>query len=190
MNLQDFKEKIAYVTDQEICGELSKVWLSKVDDSFITIEGMDDDFKRLLKYGIIEEVQSNNGRVSSIGFNPTEQKWYGWSHRAIYGFGVGSTCEKGNIHYHPVEEDFLEDCVRFWTDENALNLRGEEASENGVKGVRVFWTRSNNIPNKKLRGEITSIFTAYPDSWGRGEWIAQTLEDAKIMAQDFSSGCS
>lgn len=27
--------------------------------------------------------------VCSIGFNETEQKWYGWSHRAMCGFGVG-----------------------------------------------------------------------------------------------------
>lgn len=25
----------------------------------------------------------------SIGFNEQEQKWYGWSHRAICGFGIG-----------------------------------------------------------------------------------------------------
>lgn len=28
--------------------------------------------------------------VCSIGFNEAEQKWYGWSHRAICGFGVGN----------------------------------------------------------------------------------------------------
>ncbi len=27
--------------------------------------------------------------VCSIGFNENEQKWYGWSHRAICGFGIG-----------------------------------------------------------------------------------------------------
>ena len=27
--------------------------------------------------------------VCSIGFNESEQKWYGWSHRAICGFGIG-----------------------------------------------------------------------------------------------------
>lgn len=27
--------------------------------------------------------------VCSIGFNKQEQKWYGWSHRAICGFGIG-----------------------------------------------------------------------------------------------------
>jgi hypothetical protein len=28
--------------------------------------------------------------VSSIGFNSDENKWYGWSHRAICGFGIGN----------------------------------------------------------------------------------------------------
>ena len=27
--------------------------------------------------------------VCSIGFNPEQQKWYGWSHRSIVGFGIG-----------------------------------------------------------------------------------------------------
>lgn len=25
-----------------------------------------------------------------------EQKWYGWSHRAIYGFGIGDIVEEGD----------------------------------------------------------------------------------------------
>lgn len=32
--------------------------------------------------------------VCSIGFNEKEQKWYGWSHRAMKGFGVGDTPEE------------------------------------------------------------------------------------------------
>lgn len=27
--------------------------------------------------------------ICSIGFNEKEQKWYGWSHRAMCGFGIG-----------------------------------------------------------------------------------------------------
>ncbi|MDY6857474.1 MAG: hypothetical protein SWO11_22775 [Thermodesulfobacteriota bacterium] len=27
--------------------------------------------------------------ICSIGFNESEQKWYGWSHKAICGFGIG-----------------------------------------------------------------------------------------------------
>lgn len=35
-------------------------------------------------------------KVCSIGFNEKEQKWYGWSHRAIFGFGIGSIVEEGS----------------------------------------------------------------------------------------------
>ncbi len=31
----------------------------------------------------------------SIGLNEKEQKWYGWSHRAIFGFGIGDIVEEG-----------------------------------------------------------------------------------------------
>ena len=34
--------------------------------------------------------------VCSIGFCDREQKWYGWSHRALYGFGVGDVVKEGD----------------------------------------------------------------------------------------------
>lgn len=40
-------------------------------------------------------------KVASIGFNPKTQEWYGWSHRALYGFGIGSQTKKGHVGYHP-----------------------------------------------------------------------------------------
>jgi len=33
--------------------------------------------------------RSPTGGIAVIGFNESEQKWYGWSHRAICGFGLG-----------------------------------------------------------------------------------------------------
>ena len=41
--------------------------------------------KFLEQHGI--KTVSCNG--AAIGFSEKEQKWYGWSHRAIYGFGIG-----------------------------------------------------------------------------------------------------
>ena len=35
--------------------------------------------------------------VCSIGFNPANQKWYGWSHRAIVGFGIGDKLFEENF---------------------------------------------------------------------------------------------
>jgi hypothetical protein len=40
-----------------------------------------------------------NSKTVSVGYSPKERKWYGWSHRAKYGFGVGSTVKKGDIAY-------------------------------------------------------------------------------------------
>lgn len=45
--------------------------------------------KFLDKHGIKSE------RVG-LGFSEKEQKWYGWSHRAIYGFGIGSEVKDGD----------------------------------------------------------------------------------------------
>lgn len=49
------------------------------------------------KYGIEQfEIADPSHKVCSIGFSPREQKWYGWSHRAIFGFGIGSVVKEGD----------------------------------------------------------------------------------------------
>lgn len=39
--------------------------------------------------GIAPELADKSHSVCSIGFCEKEDKWYGWSHRAIQGFGIG-----------------------------------------------------------------------------------------------------
>jgi len=56
------------------------------------IEGKDgksglEKFKE--KHGIVSEKSKPSHSNHSIGYSEKEQKWYGWSHRAIVGFGVG-----------------------------------------------------------------------------------------------------
>lgn len=48
------------------------------------------------KWGIEPELKSPNSSVCSIGFCKKDQKWFGWSHRAIYGFGVGDVVKEGD----------------------------------------------------------------------------------------------
>ena len=50
----------------------------------------------IVKKGIKPEKANPTHNVCSIGFCEKEQKWYGWSHRAIYGFGIGSKVEEGD----------------------------------------------------------------------------------------------
>ena len=53
------------------------------------------------KRGIQPIKASDTNGVCSIGYSVKDGKWYGWSHRALYGFKVGSTCKKGDCHYVP-----------------------------------------------------------------------------------------
>ena len=41
--------------------------------------------------------KSKNIYSTPIGFSEKEQKWYGWSHRAIHGFKVGDKCKDGDL---------------------------------------------------------------------------------------------
>ena len=58
----------------------------------------------LWKRGIIPELKNSDSTICSIGFCEREQKWYGWSHRAICGFGIGDMI---------FEEDFGDDRTPF-----------------------------------------------------------------------------
>jgi len=146
------------------------------------------------KYGVrnLQRISKYTYAPCSIGFNEQEQKWYGWSHRAIFGFGIGSKVDIGSCAYTPKDEaDSIAHGIRFWSDEDRLNVRaGEITEEDGRRGVSIIWEYSKNIPNEKLREKISSVFWDFPDEYGRGEWIAETLEDAKQMAIDFANGIS
>lgn len=87
-------------------------------------------YRLCVKRGIRPELRTPDSRVCSIGFSTKDGKWYGWSHRAIFGFKVGSKCRKGDCHYKARKEG------------------------------------------------------------GRGEWVAKTIADAKLMACDFAEGVS
>lgn len=49
------------------------------------------------KHGIVGEKRSGEHVADSIGFSEKEQKWWGWSHRAIYGFEVGHKVKEGHM---------------------------------------------------------------------------------------------
>ncbi len=50
----------------------------------------------VVKWGIKPEKANPSHNVCSIGFCEREQKWAGWSHRAIYRFGIGDVVKKGD----------------------------------------------------------------------------------------------
>lgn len=153
--------------------------------------GLGDSFQAYLdERGIVPERLRPDAYSCVIGFSMREQKWYGWSHRAIYGFGIGDSVEPGHCAYQPTDPaDFLRDMLNFWEDnENHERTWAEHTDHEGRLGVRVHWIYSDAVPNEKLRGTQGGTFAPYPDKFGRGTWTAQTLDDARQMAIDYYEG--
>jgi hypothetical protein len=193
--LQKFIDSISNIVDTTGVGleEAPQSYVSKIDGSYLTFVGLENNLKFLLKNGITENVTSN------LGFNPIEQKWYGWSHRAIFGFGIRSQCKKGDCGYEADnKENFAQSCLDFWGDkeysvgDNKFEF-GEGLDyweENKVKGVWITYTYNDKVPNDSLKGTEYKHFSQFPDKWGRGQWTARTLDEAKEMALDFAKGVS
>ena len=66
--------------------------------------------------GISPELNSKSS-VCSVGFSAQDQKWYGWSHRAIYGFSVGDVAKEGDCV-----------CSSGWTDDYLAEHPDEDLS--------------------------------------------------------------
>lgn len=74
-----------------------KTYVDKLTGAYVTSVPSDDKPTGTMKFFAKHGISKVYG--GSIGFSEKEQKWYGWSHRAIYGFGIGSKVKKGDCGY-------------------------------------------------------------------------------------------
>jgi hypothetical protein len=150
--------------------------------------GDEERAEMLFQAGINPEPSYPEHDYCSIGFCEKEQKWYGWSHRARWGFGVGDQVKKGDIAYKASNErDWIDSMLNFWDSEYHINTRHYSKIDDNNESILVIeYTYTNDVPNEKLRGTKDSCEFNYPKSFGRGEWTAKTLDDAKHMAIDFA----
>ena len=159
----------------------------------------------VVQRGIQPEKTSDDHCVCSIGFSVKDGKWYGWSHRALYGFKVGSKCKNGDVHYRPETPEKLKKSITA-PDEDGWAWQKPEDVELIEGGVRVrprpimvhaivepddLADAIESLPDAP--GEPTCAIEA-PGSFeircGRGEWTAKTVADARQMALDFAEGVS
>ena len=71
-------------------------YISNVDGGYI---GTEQEYKFLVENKgliLIQKADAKNN-TCSIGYSVKENKWYGWSHRAICGFTVGDTVGEHDI---------------------------------------------------------------------------------------------
>lgn len=59
--------------------------------------GNREETEYLIKRGIKPEKADPNDEGCRIGFCAEDQKWYGWSHRVIHGFGIGDEVKEGDV---------------------------------------------------------------------------------------------
>lgn len=74
------------------CDRCQRMVESKVDPSWMIDQALYEGMAEVLakKYGITQrEKRTPTSQVCSIGYSERKKKWYGWSHRAIAGFGIG-----------------------------------------------------------------------------------------------------
>ena len=186
MRVKKFLAQVAHIGDHIVEGfDPMRVYFSNFDNSYIAHVGREDSIKYLADKEITDEL------THGVGFSPKDSKWYGWSHRAIYGFTIGSTCKKGDCHYHG---SWLEEqeaaAIAFWEDDSHTETKSNGVvEEDGDKFFDIVWTYDNKIPDKKLRKTIGGC-RHHITPLGRGEWTAKTMEDAKLMAIDFNEGVS
>ena len=88
-----------------------KAAYSLIDGSYI---GDCEQAQMLESRGIVPQRRRPDHKTASIGHAPKENKWYGWSHRAIYGFGIGTKVVRGSCAYKPVDKnDLMTAHIRF-----------------------------------------------------------------------------
>lgn len=200
MRVKKYLEMVAYKDMMCIGEEQSKVWKSKFDHSYMAHVGLEKDIKFLADREITEQL------THGVGFSPKDGKWYGWSHRAIFGFGVGSTCKKGDCHYIADKpEEMIEDYANFFSDisEEVADSHRSECSVLPDKSGISINHKGHELPMAQDFGELednlnwgkelgTELVLAGVEirKCGRGEWLAKTMEDAKQMAIDFNEGVS
>lgn len=135
--------------------------------------GSVEDYMRLYDtFKICEDFTpyNTNKKDSTIccGYSPLNNKYYGWSHRAIRGFTVGSSIKRGDIGYRP--DNFQE---------YKCNHNGENC---------YYLEYDNKTCTTNTSGICCEDDCIYP--LGRGEWTASSLQEAKIMSLDYAEDIS
>ena len=192
-------KKVAEVKPSEFGIDGKGCWYSKIDGTYICHEGDEIKAFKLFQLGVTQQLQGFvGGRTTCIGFNPEEQKWYGWSHRAIFGFGIGSKVKKGDCAYTADSVDELFDSVTV-PDKNGWAWQKPENVEKRKDGIRIRFQMTTcgskaivdmcdvviDTKEKELTPEpAKDEFLLVPI--GKGAWTAKTLDDAKQMAIDFA----
>jgi len=101
--------------------------------------GIVEDFKRLVIEKGIEPEAMDNNKVCSIGRSTKDGKWYGWSHRAIYGFQIGDKVKNGDCC---ASSGWTDEYLKDHPDDKPLPVGFEAKTEADCKKMAIAFASS------------------------------------------------
>lgn len=138
--------------NEELLGEfkikIANTWIG--DDKknavdMVSVLTKDDKYVGLLKdaqfyfdKGIIPEAYGDN-KVCSIGKSYLDGKWYGWSHRAMYGFKIGDVTKEGDC---TVSSGYTDEYLKENPDPYILPVGFEAKTEEDCKRMAIAFASS------------------------------------------------
>ena len=126
---------------------------------------------------------SADHKVCSIGKSDKDNKWYGWSHRAMYGFKAGSKVYPGHIAYKADSMEAFKESLKDWYSDDMYTDVVYTTKSNGIEVSYKVQPKDTNRP--ALSSKFFHEFKP-----GKGTWTAKNMADAKQMAIDFAESVS
>ena len=98
-----------------------------------------DNFKVLVMDRCIEPKTYDDNKVCSVGKSTRDGKWYGWSHRAMYGFKIGDKVKKGDCC---ASSGFTDEYLKTHPDPHVLKIGFEAKTEDDCRRMAIAFANS------------------------------------------------
>lgn len=183
---------IIYSNDEKQCylatyTDMENAYADKDNDKFNIIDFLiSHDINHIEPY---RDSDNQKYLPACIGFSEKNQKWFGWTHRAWVEYTIGSSVKKGQAAYKPVDKEEYENNMLEILTGGGSHIDNAHIEHRTDGCFDIVGTYSANHPNKNYRGTEYRTKCGYlMRGFGKGEWTAKTMEDAKEMALDFIEG--
>lgn len=149
-------------------------WMTKESDHQLCMIG--EEQSMLMQMLAYDEVLHDLG--DGIGYSKNRESWVGWDEENYIRFTVGSVCTKNSPHFLPSGKgEFSEYILATYEKKNPVKFKLGYPRYDGVDGVSVSIDGYDDFVH----------FYKFPETYGNGEWVAETMEDAKKMAIDLNT---
>lgn len=142
------------------------------------------------KKGIKPEKRNPENCVCSIGYSEKEHKWYGWSHRGICGFGIGSVVEEGDCAYIPKLDELFENIAK----ENIeFDIREYKKSKTKdyILDIRIYpisYDEYKDFPIQFEKAQSKGKILVFNDKIIASEWkLEKDIKNNQVIYTEYSN---